>query len=110
MNTEKTESPQLPQCAVSSRTFFDDIERHFELINEPDYALATQKFDIGKKLYLEVEVQDSEMTMWLFKWLYGKGKDKKQHTPFGCKLETIHFSNPSNAELKQKLLELADTL
>ena len=50
------------------------------------------------------------MTMWLFKWLYGKGKDKKQHTPFGCKLETIHFSNPSNAELKQKLLQLADTL
>lgn len=110
MNTEKTKSPQLPQCAVSSRTFFDDIERHFELINEPNYALATQKFDIGKKLYLEVEVQDSEMTMWLFKWLYGKGKDGKQQTPFGCKLQAIHSGNSSNSELKQKLLELVDTL
>ena len=107
---KETQIPQLPQCAVSSRTFFDDIERHFELMNEPDYALASHKFEVGKKLYLEVEVQDSEMTMWLFKWLYGKGKDEKQHTPFGCKLETIHFNNPSNAELKQKLLQLADTL
>lgn len=107
---KQTKKTQLPQCAVSSRTFFDDIERHFELMNVPGYELASQKFDIGKKLYLEVEVQDSEMTMWLFKWLYGKVKDKKQHTPFGCKLETIHFSNPSNAELKQKLLQLADTL
>ena len=107
---KQTQNPQLPQCAVSRRTFFHDIERHFELINEPNHALATQKFDIGKKLYLEVEVQDSEMTMWVFRWLYAKGKHEKQNTPLACKLETIQFSNPSNAELKQKLLQLADTL
>ena len=106
---KQTETPQLPQCAVSSRTFFDDIERHFELINNEDYARASQKFEKGKKLYLEIEVEDTEMTNWLFKWLYGNNEGKN-HTPFGCKLQTIHFSNPSNSELKQKLLQLADTV
>jgi hypothetical protein len=88
-----------------SKDFFSDIDKHFELMGNQDYREASTKYKEGRKLYLEVTVEDGDMTHWLHKWLYGKNQ-----TPFGCKLECIHFNNPSNENIKIKLIELAETL
>ena len=109
--SKNNETAQLGIGAVSSRTFFDDIDRHFECYNQSeDYRKATHKFERGRRLYLEIEVDDPEMTTWLFKWLYNKDGNGNRLIPFGCKLETIHFDNPTNEDLKRKLIELAESL
>lgn len=89
----------------SSKDFFNDIDRHIELMQNEDYKDSTPNYKNGRKLYLEVTVEDGEMSQYLHKWLYGKDQ-----RPFGCKLEVIHFNSPSNSELKQKLLEIVETL
>jgi len=110
MENENVQNPQLNLAVVSSRTFFDDIDRHFECMKNEDYVKASHKFEKGRKLWLEVEVEESEMTTWLFKWLYGKDKDGNNNIPFGCKLETIHFKIPTGDEIKRKLIELAESI
>jgi hypothetical protein len=89
----------------SSKDFFNDVDKHIELMQNEDYRDATPNYKNGRKLYLEVIVEDGEMSYYLHKWLYGKDQ-----RPFGCKLEVIHFNNPNNGELKQRLLEIAETL
>lgn len=110
-NLNNQESTQLGIGAVSSRTFFDDIDRHFECYNQSeDYRKATHTLEKGRKLFLEIEVDEPEMTTWLFKWLYNRDNEGNRLIPFGCRLETIHFDNPTNEDLKRKLIELAESL
>ena len=75
----------------SSKDFFNDVDKHIELMQNEDYRDATPNYKNGRKLYLEVIVEDGEMSHYLHKWLYGKDQ-----RPFGCKLEVIHFNNPNN--------------
>ena len=89
----------------SSKDFFNDVDKHIEKMQDQEYRDATPNYKNGRKLYLEVIVEDGEMSNYLHKWLY-----KKDQRPFGCRLEVIHFNNLSNAELKQRLLEIAETL
>jgi len=102
---------KLSRSAISSKKFFDGIDKHFALAeSSEDYRNAIQTFPVGKKLYLEVSVEDSEMTDYLFRWMYGREDDGGNRTPFGCRLDVIHFGFPKNEELKAKLLEIIDSL
>ena len=102
---------QLSEGAISTKDFFSDIYSHFQLLNEnEEYRKSIQKFEKGKKLYLEVEVKDPEMSHWLFKWLVGSDGNDNSWIPFGCNLETIHFDYPKKEDLKRKLNEFVDSL
>lgn len=95
------------------RKFFDISEqKRADIINEnsSDYVKSkeTVTFPKGKKLYLEVEVEDSSLTPWLFKWLYGKNEYGENYKIFGCTIKTIHFNTPGVQELKQRLLNFID--
>lgn len=100
--------------AWSSKTFFNDIERHMELVANPenkDYHDSLQTFAVGKKLFLEVEVVDSQMSYWLYKWLYSTNVTTKEpKSVFGCELKTIHFEQPGKDDLKRKLIEMIEQL
>ena len=105
------ENVKLSEGAISSKKFFDDVDIHFKMYAEnKDYRDRTHHFEKGKKLYLEVEVVDQDMTFSLLKWLYGTDENKSKHIPFGLKLNVINFNNPTNEEIKRKLLEIIETL
>lgn len=94
----------------SSREFFGDIDEHVKLMDNELYAKHTNKFEVGTKLWIEVNVVESDMSSYLFKWLYSKSENGDAHIPFGCKLEKIHFSQPDVEEIKRKLIEFAESL
>lgn len=89
----------------SSKDFFSDVDKHIKKLQDEYYKNHLANYTSGRKLYLEITVEDGEMSQYLHKWLYGKDQ-----RPFGCKLECIHFNNPTNPELKQKLLDIIGTL
>lgn len=103
---------KLSDGAVNTKEFFSDIYSHFQLLkeNEEYRKSVSHKFEKGKKLYLEVEVKDPEMSHWLFKWLLGSDENDNSWIPLGCKLETIHFDYPNKEDLKRKLNEFVDSL
>lgn len=96
---------KLKNSKQSSKDFFNDVDKHMEKLQDVEYKDHLPIYTNARKLYLEVVVEDGEMTHYLHKWLYGKDQ-----RPFGCKLECIHFNKPTNPELKQKLIEIIDTL
>lgn len=101
----------MKKSIKDSKELFNNIDRHFECFDESeDYRNATHKLEKGRKLYLEVEVEESEMTHWLFKWLYSSDENEKSLIPFGCKLNTIHFGDMMEEQFKQKLIDLANSL
>lgn len=101
---------QLKLAINSSRTFFDDIDKHFECMKNENYAKLIHKFEKGRKLWLEVEVEEADMTSWLIKWIHGKDKEGNAIIPFGCKLDTIYLKMPANDEIKRKLIELVESI
>ena len=102
---------ELTEAAISCKNFFSDIDEHFQLLEENEqYRKSIHTFEKGRKLYLEVEVEDSKMSNWLFKWLLGGDENDKNWLPFGCRLETIHFDYPNKEDLKRKLNEFVDSL
>jgi|GEM_PF-6887433 len=53
-------------------------------------------FNKGRRVFLEVVVEDSLSTSKLFGWLNGKSTfDKGELVIMGCKLDTIHFKAPN---------------
>ena len=69
--------------------FFNDLDRR---LNHPD----RDRFDEGRKLYLEVEVEDRALSCYLFKWLYARRDNKEDgyYKLFGCRLHGIYFAQP----------------
>lgn len=66
--------------------------------NELDYA-SINFFSKGKKLWLEVTVEDSYMSHFLFKWIY----DQDRPYLMGCSIDSIHFSMPSEFTEDEKM-------
>lgn len=88
---------------------FFNLENHTKLMDSnANYRAVVndQSFEEGRILFLEVKVVNKEMSHFLFNWLYGKRRDGEDNTPFGCKLETIHFSAPGSTILKDKIQQL----
>lgn len=90
------------QSIEDSKTFFDTIEKHLQLIDESkDYAnvCKSQSFNKGQKIYLELTIEDSTLNQYLFTWL------ALNKLLFGAKLEAIHFDSNliKKQELKDKL-------
>ena len=83
------------------------VEEHIEKMKNPDYVenVKELRFPVGKKLYLEVNVEDNEMTRFLFHWLYSTNDKKETPSIFGCKLDTIHFDIPYKEQIKEQLIE-----
>ena len=103
---------ELTESAKNSKSFFNDVDSHFERMENEDFKENNKKLTItnGRKIWLEVDVKDEMMTYALFKWLYGKNEQGNDNTPFGCKLQAIHFAVPSSADTKKKLQDLLDSL
>ena len=108
--TEYLENKPQPKSVKDSKQFFSSIDRHFECMENEDYRSRTDKYDNGRKLYLEVEVVGSEMTPWLHQWLYCVDENKENLIPFGLKLEKIWFNVPAMDIFRNKLIEFANTL
>jgi hypothetical protein len=76
---------------------FFDLDKHVESMgtNENyDLIVKEQSFVKGRKLWLEITVDNQELSFYLYKWLYSKYDPTTQHMPFGCILSTIHFQPP----------------
>ena len=76
--------------------FFNDFDRR---LNQPDY----DKFEKGRKLYLEVEVEDTALSCYLLKWLYARRGNKEDgyYKLFGCRLHGIYFTQPVDPVIKE---------
>jgi len=97
---------ELTQAQRCCKDFFD-IEKHIALFKEREHyreIIAEQSYDVGRKIWLELEVVDKEMSHFLFKWMYGKFEDI-YNIPFGCKLHVISWVPPGGEVLKNKLIE-----
>lgn len=86
------------------KDFFSDIESEIQPdIHETRGGLSFEK---GKKLVLLVEVEDKDLTGYLFRWLYSKDSDGKELIPFGCKLNQISWEPfISKDMLREKFME-----
>lgn len=68
-------------------------------INQEDLDnMSMIYFTRGKKLWLEVTVEDSYMSSLLFKWLHNQSRPHLM----GCSLDSIHFSMPSEFTEEEK--------
>lgn len=121
--TNNIEIPIAPQESLEVRVSDDKILKYYEkgaadsaqLMNEdsregteryltrlqsepPDqlYRYTGIQFGKGRRIFLEVVVEDSLSTAQLFSWMNGKSAfDKERLVVMGCKLDTIHFKSPS---------------
>lgn len=100
------------KAITDSKTFFNDIDRHFEKMEDEDFKENIKQLTIskGRKIWLEVDVEDDSLTHYLFRWLYSKDEHDKHLIPFGCRLQSIHFVAPATPEIKQKLTDLLNSL
>lgn len=81
---------------IDSENFFSEIRKHLENSDSPD----VNRFHVGTKLTLDIEVRDSFVAGYLLKWLYGNGSAR--FLPFGCELTKIGFGDSENNDHKLK--------
>lgn len=95
--SQKSYSDTLNIAEELSEDGFNNICERFKNIGQDDKnLLATSYFNKGRKLYLEITVQDTYASGALFAWLFGKSEfDNRQNHFIGCSLSRIHFSMPS---------------
>ena len=82
----------------------ETIEQRIDAIDKADeklksdilnsYALTT--LNKGRTIWLELYVEDSMASGFLYKWLYSKSKNGKGFNIFGCRLDSIMFAKPSD--------------
>lgn len=78
---------------------------------DPEYKKFIEErltYNVGRKLFLEVEVTDKMLSSFLFNWMYTKDQSMNNMEYFGCKLHAIYNDNPKN-NLKEKILELLNS-
>lgn len=98
---------ELTKAARDTVNLAKDVTKYLERLEADDQLREEMKgltFTPGRKLFLELEVTERDMTRFLMTWLYSKDEDKKELEYMGCKLYTIHFSNPLD-DFKQELKE-----
>lgn len=101
---------ELTKGAKDTREFFSDIEAHFKALDDKRFNEQSSNlhFQKGKKIFLELTIEDPEMTPWFIKWLYDRDKFGKPYLNMGARLDTIHLKNPAN--IADSLRELADKI
>lgn len=116
---ETKEKLNLSKAEIHTKYFFSDMEDRIttDKLNSGDpnwdenYELL--KFENGRKLSLDIIVEEEQLTQYLFKWLYSVDDDGYSLLPFGCKLQSINFFHANSAEkneTKRKLIEMIESL
>ena len=78
-------------------SFKQEIEKYSSYNKEDLERSSMIYFKKGKKLWLELDIEDSYTSSMLMSWLYSKSKfdDTNGLRIFGSKLNTIFFEKPS---------------
>jgi len=102
----------LTPAEISCKEFFDINLAHTLCETNPNWRKIQeeQSYDVGRKLWLEIEIVDKAMSNYLLRWMYGQDKNHKLYTPFGAKLNTISFVIPGGEQMKKQLTDFINTL
>jgi len=88
---------------ISLDNLIKDIDVYNSSSKEGKEHLSNIYFEKGKKLYLEVQVNDSYTSSALMAWLYNKSKyDNNNLSILGCNLLSIGFEKPSGYTAEEK--------
>jgi hypothetical protein len=122
MNIEKKVTISEDKIIEYNEKAFADTRQLFESISEerlekfmdncnqlPDNDLSFMKSAFpskGKRLYLEVVVEDTYLGSKVFDWLYSKSNFDNSNglSVFGLKLDAIHHSMPNGYTEEEKYL------
>jgi hypothetical protein len=78
-----------------------------EEIKRAKEAFSSMAFNKGRKLWIEVTVEDSYISGVLYSWLFVKSKfDKKPLHALGCSVDSIHFSPVGFTDEEKRALEI----
>ena len=86
--------------------FFKDLEKVASYVPEPDSSF--QSLAVGQKFWLEVEVKNAQLAMYLFKWLNDTNDDKKHWELLGCSLNTIFTGKPVSSNILDDIQHVLD--
>jgi hypothetical protein len=84
----------------------DSFNKDFERYNKDKTEIEHVKIlypDKGKKLWLEIDVEDSYSASMLYSWLFDNSKfDNSELRIFGSKLRSISYEKPSGYTREEK--------
>lgn len=102
----------LSQAEISCKEFFDINKAHTLCETNPNWRKIQeeQSYNVGRKLWLEIEIVDKAMSNYLLRWMYGRDKNHNIYIPFGAKLNTISFVIPGAEQMKKQLIDFINTL
>lgn len=86
-------------------SIINELDRYNKMSEENDSLnhLGLIYPDKGRKLWLEVQVEDSYSASMLYAWLYNISKyDNKSLRIFGSTLNSIHFEIPNGFTTEEK--------
>lgn len=112
-----------PITKADTEQFFENFKEHYteeglkhrkERMASDDNLreiLTHQHYELGRRLWLEVDVEDVYASQGLLSWLYSHSKavpEKPGLRLMGCRLNSIMFEKPSNftAEERESIIKL----
>ncbi len=100
-----------PITKADTEQFFENLKERMSGDDHLKSVLPHQHYKLGRRLWLEVDVEDVYASAGLISWLYSHSKavpEKSGLRLMGCRLNSIMFEKPSDftAEEREGIIKL----